>query len=187
MVELVKLLLIVILIGVGFYYYNEQMKEASRQVSSSPEETTSKVSEPVKTEIKPEDLKENQIVKTELPEQIEDKEPEKITPPVEEPKKISNDISSIIIEDTRSLNSSPEEYRMKGRGVYYEFKDKNVVSGDSCNVSSNYLTLETIVPWSIDLTGGPVSQISYTGDCIRIRTEILGSNTFGPWLRLGEL
>jgi hypothetical protein len=85
--------------------------------------------------------------------------------------------------DTRSTNPTPDQWRGRGIGIYYDFKDKNAIGHDGCG-QSGFAIVKTIVPWP-DTSGGVVSQYAYAGGCVRLREEQNGGSWW-PWKKLDQ-
>lgn len=81
----------------------------------------------------------------------------------------------IFIEDTRDTNLTPDEYRAKGRGVYFEFKNCSVVS--LADTSHDYCTVATFVQWQ-NTSGGSVKQLLFDDERVWYR---YGTSTWSSW------
>lgn len=83
---------------------------------------------------------------------------------------------ALVLDDTRSVNSSPSYYYGKGSKVTSEFKNCSTVGLPS---DETYCTLVTVCPWSDD-SGGAITQTAYIGDKVYVRTSTSDSE-WGSW------
>lgn len=89
----------------------------------------------------------------------------------------------IPIVDTRNSNPTPEQWRARGMGIYHEFKSIGTIGSDRCG-GNDWAIVKTIVPWP-DRSGGPVSQVAYSGGCMRIREEN-NTDNWWPWKKVDQ-
>ena len=84
-----------------------------------------------------------------------------------------------LIADTQNVNSTPEQYVAKGRGVYRELKNASVVNLPAWGGTLVYL--ETIVPG--DRSSGPITQTLRRGYNTKTRAALYWNGKFawGAW------
>lgn len=83
---------------------------------------------------------------------------------------------SLIVDDTRSVNSPPSYYYDRGAKVISEFKNCSTVGLPS---DETYCTVVTVCPWTDD-SGGAVTQTAYVGKKMYIR-QSADDSTWGGW------
>lgn len=96
---------------------------------------------------------------------------------------IDGSAQSIRINDTRTENLTPSQYRgNKGVGVHYEFKYSTTIGNPIPD--QQFCTLKTIVPWG-DKSGGPIIQIAFGGNKMRLREEN-NDTTWWNWKKVSD-
>ena len=89
----------------------------------------------------------------------------------------------IPIVDTRNTNLTPKQSRDRGMGIYHEFKSIGTIGGEECG-GRPFAIVKTIVPWP-DTSGGWVTQVAYSGGCMRMREE-KNDNEWWPWKKVTQ-
>jgi len=85
--------------------------------------------------------------------------------------------TSLVVLDTRNLNSSPSYY---SREAKFEFKQRSVINAPG---TGDYSGMLTIAPWS-DNSGNMHHQLNFNDGGIYYRTGLPGNSLWNPWKKV---
>ena len=82
--------------------------------------------------------------------------------------------------DTRNINDTPSQMRVRGPGIIVDFKDGSVIANGGI-LPNGYTMVVTYIKWP-DTSGGPMCQIAYTSDLRTFIRWSSGSGSAEEWL-----